>query len=75
MKLDTLSLINLILIISSVTVLFSYIKYYYKKTIYKLHSSIECKILSYALDYSKRLDPKKLLVFEKYGIWRYCFHF
>lgn len=75
MKLDALNFINLILIITSISVIFSYIKYSYKKTIYKIHSSLVHKKLSYALNYSKKLSPIDFFVFEKYEIWRYSFLF
>lgn len=75
MKLDALNLINLILIVTSITLIFSYIKYSYKKNIYKIHNSVVYQKLSCALNYSKKLSPIDFLVFEKYEIWRYCFPF
>lgn len=71
MKLDALNLINLILIITSISVILSYIRFSYKKTIYKIHSNLVQKNLSYALNYSKKLSPVDFFVFEKYEMWRY----
>lgn len=75
MKLDALNLINLILIVTSITMIFAYVRYSYKNAIHKIHISFLYQKLSPALNYSKKLSPLEFLAFEKYEVWRYCFPF
>lgn len=75
MKIDILSIIQLILVFLCVIGVLVYVNSIYRKTIKYIYDKFVKCIFIEALKYLKKLNSKDYIAYEKYQIWRYYVHF
>ncbi|MFL0194222.1 hypothetical protein ACJDU8_01325 [Clostridium sp. WILCCON 0269] len=75
MKIDTVLIIQIIMIFLCVASIMVYVRIIYRKTVSYFYDEYGRSSLIQILQYLKKLQPKDYLVYEKYKIWWYYVYF
>lgn len=75
MKIDTLLIMQTIMIFLCVASIMVYVSTIYRKTVSYFYDEYGKSSLIQILQYLKKLHPKDYLVYEKYKIWWYYVYF
>lgn len=71
MNYNLINLVQVMFLIISFTVIFSYAVYSYKDLKHKATKNVTTNIIILWLGFIKKLLPEDYIICEKYGIWRY----
>ncbi|WP_368489012.1 hypothetical protein [Clostridium sp. BJN0013] len=75
MKIDTLLIMQIIIIFLCALSILLYVNTIYRKSVSYFYDEYgKCSLIQ-ILQYMKKLYPKDYLVYEKYRIWWYCVYF